>query len=79
MKKPKTRGRPATVQTSGVGAAIRRRRTAKRLTLKALAALLGVRPRRLWDWETGRTRVPAEALAAIAKQLGCAASDLLGR
>jgi len=61
----------------GVGAAVRRVREARGITLRALAASLGVSPATLSELERDRAPVTITRLARLAEVLDVAVSDLL--
>lgn len=59
-----------------VGAAIRRRRLRKKLSVDQVATSAGVPPKTWYNWESGRG-LALERLPAIAQALDCTPKDLV--
>jgi transcriptional regulator with XRE-family HTH domain len=68
----------ATFEDGGVGQELRARRTAKGLSLRALARELDISPSALSQIETGKSRPSVSTLYAIVSALGISLDELFG-
>jgi transcriptional regulator with XRE-family HTH domain len=68
----------ATFEDGGVGQELRARRTAKGLSLRALARELDISPSALSQIETGKSRPSVSTLYAIVSALGMSLDELFG-
>src|SRR4051794_3467380 len=73
------RARAAFEEIGGVGQELRARRTAKGLSLRALARRLEISPSALSQIETGKSRPSVSTLYAIVSELGMSLDELFGR
>lgn len=71
-------GATHTDTSTSIGANIKRRRMAARLSQEELAFALEVSRQTVSNWETSRTIPDAQFLKLIAQQLSCSADELLG-
>src|SRR3954471_1052799 len=72
------RPRAAMDEMGGVGPELRARRTAKGLSLRALARKLEISPSALSQIETGKSRPSVSTLYAIVSELGMSLAELFG-
>lgn len=71
--------RPAPVAAAGVrGPGLRALRTQAGVTVRELSLRLDVRPATVYNWESGRARIPAAMLPSLAETLGIEVSRLGG-
>ena len=60
-----------------IGKNLKTIREKKGITRPSVASSLGVIPQTIYDWESGRTRLPAEYVYDLALCLDCSITDIL--